>query len=222
VPGENEQPILTVDIVPLTISDESLCVLRAVRLHAPYAGQPALIGGYVNTGLDRTLGDAARRVLAAKAGLRSIYIEQLSTFSGADRDPRGWSASVVYYSLSPLEQLAPALERPGLELTPVTQAHGMPFDHDLIAAAAVARLRSKGAYSDLPARFLGADFTLTELHRTYQIALGVAINEDAFRRKVSERGFLEEIGAKRRDAWATRPARLYRLKPGVAVFDRRI
>lgn len=219
--NEYPRPTLTVDIVPLTVRDDALCVLRAVRRAEPFAGRAALIGGYVHVDEDETLGATARRVLRDKAGLRDLYVEQLSTFSGRDRDPRGWSASVAYYSLSPFESLEPALEREGLALTPVADAGGMPFDHDLILAAAVARLRGKGAYSDLPAQLLPPEFTLTELHRTYQIALGEPINADAFRRKVFERGFLEDVGAKRRHDWATKPSRLYRLKPGSAVFDRK-
>lgn len=218
---DHPRPTLTVDIVPLTIRDDALCVLRAVRAAEPFAGLAALIGGFVHVDADATLGATARRVLAAKAGLSDLYVEQLSTFSGRDRDPRGWSASVAYYSLSPLDRLEPALERDGLELVAIADAGGMPFDHDLILTAAVARLRGKGAYSDLPARFLPAEFTLTELHRTYQVALGEPINADAFRRKVFERGFLEDVGAKRRHDWATKPSRLYRLRPGAAVFDRR-
>ena len=220
------RPMLTVDIVPLTVRDDALCVLRATRAAEPFADRAALIGGYVHLDADDTLGATARRVLREKAGLADLYVEQLSTFSGRDRDPRGWSASVAYYSLSPFERLAPALERAkedngSLDLTPVTQAGGMPFDHDLILAAAVARLRGKGAYSDLPAQLLPPEFTLTELHRTYQVALGEPINADAFRRKVFERGFLEDVGAKRRHDWATKPSRLYRLRPGMAVFDRK-
>lgn len=216
------RPTLTVDIVPLTIHDDALCLLRAIRPNAPFAGRAALIGGFVHVDEDATLGETARRVLREKAGIEHLYVEQLSTFSGRDRDPRGWSASVAYYSLAPYSRLASVLDRPGLELVPVAGAVGMPFDHDLIASAAVERLRGKGAYSDLPARFLPEVFTLTELHRTYQIALGETINGDAFRRKIAERGFLEDLGAKRRDEWATKPSRLFRLKPGVAVFDRRL
>lgn len=217
-----EKPILTVDVVPLTLSDGRLCVLLAARTAQPFAGRPALIGGYVHVDEDRHLGDTARRVLAAKAGLRNLYVEQLSTFSGADRDPRGWSASVVYFSISPADALGDALAIPGLELAPVEAATGMPFDHDRILAAALARLRGKGAYSDLPARFLGPEFTLAELHRVYEIVLGERLNVDAFRRKAMERDFLEETGHKRREPGANRPSLLYRLKQGYAVFDRRV
>lgn len=216
------RPILTVDVVPLTLRDEQLCVLRTIRAADPFQGRAALIGGYVHVDTDESLGATARRVLRDKAGIRNLYVEQLSTFSGATRDPRGWSASVAYYSLSPLPDLEAAEERPGLELVPVDQAPGMPFDHDVILAAAIARLRGKGAYSDLPARLLPPEFTLTELHRTYQVALGEKINADAFRRKVMERGFLEPTGTFRTDAWATKPSRVMRLKPGIALFDKRI
>ena len=219
---EFEKPILTVDIVPLTLRDGELCLLRTVRSNQPFAGRPALIGGYVHVDEDRHLGETARRVLREKAGLSRLYVEQLSTFSGPDRDPRGWSASVAYFSLTPPDAIEPALARGGLELVPVKQARGMPFDHDSILAATLQRLRGKGAYSDLPARLLPKTFTLAELHRTYQIALDEKINIDAFRRKALERDFLEPTGEHRRDEGANRPSLLYRLKRGVAVFDRRI
>lgn len=217
-----ERPILTVDVVPLTLHAGRLCVLLGVRSAEPFAGRPALIGGYVHTDSDAHLGETARRVLSGKAGLSALYVEQLSTFSGARRDPRGWSASVAYFSLSPIDTLAPALERSGLELVPVEQAQGMPFDHDVILAAALQRLRGKGAYSDLPARFLPSGFTLSELHAVYQVALDQALNIDAFRRKVFERDFLEETGEKRRMPGANRPSVLYRLKQAHSIFDRRI
>ena len=103
-------PILTIDVVPLTLADGRLSVLRAVRDRAPFAGRAALIGGYVHVDEDAHLGATARRVLADKAGLNRLYVEQLSTFSGPDRDPRGWSASVAYFSVGPIEALAAALD----------------------------------------------------------------------------------------------------------------
>lgn len=216
------KPILTVDIVPLTLLDDRLALLRQVRENEPFEGRAALIGGYAHIDKDGHLGETARRVLQDKAGLGDLYIEQLSTFSGVERDPRGWSVSVAYFSLSPLATLEPALSRERLELVPVDEAQAMPFDHDLILSAALERLRGKGAYSDLPARLLSPEFSLAELHHVYQIALDEQINIDAFRRKAFERGFLQETGKKRCDPGANRPSALYRLKSGYSVFDRRL
>jgi 8-oxo-dGTP diphosphatase len=217
------RPILTVDLVPLTIGRDRLAVLLARRDRAPFEGQLALVGGYVRVDKDFDLAATARRVLADKAGIVELFIEQLMTFSGPGRDPRGWSASVAYMSLTPAAALEPAVAERGLELVPVDKLPALPFDHERIVATAVARLRGKGAYSDLPARFLGEAFTLAELHRTYQIAIGAALNEDAFRRKIMDRGFVEPIeGEKKRMEGAKKPSQLYRLRPGVAVFDRRL
>lgn len=223
MPEDLAPPTLTVDIVPLTVRGGRLTVLVARRQHEPFAGRTALIGGYVRPDEDADLDATARRVLLFKAGIRDLFVEQLMTFSGRERDPRGWSASVAYFSLTPLAQLEAALDRDGLELVEVDALPLLPFDHARIVATAVARLRGKGAYSDLPARLLEQPFSLGELHRIYELVLGEGLNEDAFRRKMLDRGFIEQVpGAKKRSEGARKPAQLYRLRPGVSVFDRRI
>ncbi len=78
------------------------------RIGAPFEGRPALIGGYVHADEDRDADATAKRVLAAKAGLKNVYAEQLRTFSGQARDPRGWSASIAYVALVPADRLAKA------------------------------------------------------------------------------------------------------------------
>ena len=217
------RPVLTVDVVPLTVHERRLRVVLAEREQPPFQGRLALIGGYVHVDEDADLEATARRVLAAKAGITNLFIEQLMTFSGRGRDPRGWSASVAYYSLVRFEQVEAAVAERGLALAAVEELPPLPFDHGRIVAAAIARLRGKGAYSDLPARFLPEEFTLGELHQIYELALGQAINEDAFRRKIFDRGFIEAVpGSKKRSEGATKPSQLYRLKPGIAVFDRRL
>lgn len=215
--------MLTVDVVPLTVHERRLRVILAEREQPPFQGRLALIGGYVHVDEDADLEATARRVLADKAGIRDLFIEQLMTFSGRDRDPRGWSASVAYYSLVRFERVEAAVAERGLSLVAVDEMPPLPFDHDRIVAAAIARLRGKGAYSDLPARFLPETFTLGELHQIYELALGQTINEDAFRRKIFDRGFIEAVpGSKKRSEGATKPSQLYRLRPGIAVFDRRL
>jgi ADP-ribose pyrophosphatase YjhB (NUDIX family) len=217
------RPVLTVDVVPLTVHERRLRVVLAEREQPPFQGRLALIGGYVHVDEDEDLEATARRVLAAKAGITNLFIEQLMTFSGRERDPRGWSASVAYYSLVRFEQVEAAVAERGLALVAVDALPRLPFDHDRIVATAIARLRGKGAYSDLPARFLPEPFTLGELHQIYELALGQAINEDAFRRKIFDRGFIEAVpGSKKRAEGATKPSQLYRLRPGIAVFDRRL
>ena len=216
-----ERPIVTVDIVPLTILDDRLCVGLQARAAEPFAGRPALIGGYVHTDEDRDLEQAVRRILKAKAGLTGVFVEQLRTFATRDRDPRGWSVSVAYFSAVPHAVLAKAT--PLLQLVPADKPGRLPFDHAAIVQSAVERVRGKGGYSTIPARFLPETFTMPELQRTYEIVMGERLDQSAFRRKINDLDLLEEIvGEKRQTAVARRPTALYRLKAPVAVFDRRL
>ncbi len=95
-------PILcTVDVVLLTLHEQALHVLLQRREREPFAGALALPGGFIHTEEDASAWHAAERVLAQKTGITSPYLEQLATWAGPGRDPRGWSLSVVYYALVP-------------------------------------------------------------------------------------------------------------------------
>ena len=213
--------IVTVDVVLLTIVDGQLSVGLVRRKNEPFAGRDALIGGYVRDE-DRDTLATATRVLQQKAGLDGFFIEQLATFSGPSRDPRGWSVSVAYLALTPLDRLLEAMGAvPRIGLHPVSELGRLPFDHSDIVAAAAARLRSKGAYSTLPARLLPETFTLSELMATYQVALGIPrIDKSSFRRKLMELGLVTPADGQRETGG--RQAQLYRLTNPVSVFDRRL
>ena len=43
--------------------------------------------------------EAARRELQEETGLEKVFLEQLYTFSGLDRDPRERVISIAYYAL---------------------------------------------------------------------------------------------------------------------------
>jgi len=215
------RPILTVDVVLLTLHDDRLHVVLQAREKAPHAGQLALVGGYVHPEEDASTHAAAARVLRDKAGLSVRVLEQLMTFSGTNRDPRGWSASIAYYALLPYEDLA-ARGDPSLKMLPLAEAKGLPFDHETIVAAAFERCRRRAAYSSLPAFLLPPAFTLPELRRAYEAALGRSLNDSAFRRKIDELRMIEQVTGSVSKATA-RPAQLFRLaESGVVEFDRTV
>ncbi|AYC99779.1 NUDIX hydrolase [Neorhizobium sp. NCHU2750] len=215
------RPIVTVDIVLLTVCAARLHVALLPRPGEPYAGAPALIGGYVHTDEDADTQSAVVRILKAKAGLTGIFFEQLKTFASATRDPRGWSVSIAYVALVP-----PALvEHAGvtLDLRPAVSPGELPFDHGEIIKTALERLRGKGAYSTIPARLLPDVFTMSELQAIYETVMGERLDQSAFRRKINDLDLLEEVeGEKRQTERARRPTTLYRLKSPLKVFDRRI
>ena len=204
--------ICTVDVVLMTLRDNRLHVALLKRDHAPYAGLPALPGGYIHATEDADTQAAAARMLREKTGIDSPYLEQLATFSGRARDPRGWSLSVVYYALVPQELIARA-NHPELVLLPVDQARGLPFDHQWIIEAAVERVRNKSSYSSLPVYLCSELFTLPQLQGVYEAILGEPINKVSFRRKIDELDMLEPVSGAMETGKAHRPAQLYRLRP---------
>lgn len=208
----SQKPIIcTVDVVLLCLRGEALHVALLKRDKPPFAGGYALPGGYIHPEEDADTLDAAARMLREKTGIASPYLEQLGTFSGAARDPRGWSISIVYYALVSAELIEPDLS-PGLQLRAVDQLRTLPFDHKEIVLAAIDRVRNKSSYSSLPVYLCGEQFTLPRLQAVYEAILGEPINKVSFRRKMEELNMLEPVEGALEAGRANRPAQLYRLK----------
>lgn len=210
MPARFDLIICTVDIVLLTLHDERLQVVLQQREQEPFAGRLALPGGYIHAQQDQDAWDAAARVLREKTGIDSPYLEQLATFSGPGRDPRGWSVSIAYYALVPPQVLPAGEER--LRMWPVDRLPSLPFDHRAIVELALARVRSKSHYSSLPVYLCGERFTLPQLQGVYEAVIGEPVNKVSFRRKMDELGMLEPIEGALSQGGAHRPAQLWRLR----------
>lgn len=206
---EADSIICTVDVVLLTLRDNALHVALLKRDREPFKGALALPGGYVHVKEDQSAWDAAARVLRDKGGVVSPYLEQLATFAGPGRDPRGWSVSVAYYALVPEALLG---DSGTLSLLPVERLPTLAFDHKGIVEAAVSRVRAKSLYSSLPVYLCGQAFTLPQLQAVYEAVLGEPINKVSFRRKIDQLGVLEPIEGAQEVGRANRPAQLYRLR----------
>ncbi len=197
--------IVTVDVAMFAVAPEGgLKILLPTRPRAPFAGLPALPGVYIQTE-DAHAEAAAQRALATKAGVESPYLEQLATFSGPARDPRGWAVSIAYYALVPWGVIGAA----AAQMVDVTKLPGLPFDHNEIIAVALARLRGKSTYSELPLHLMPPRFTIAELQSVYEQVMGEEISRTVFRKRMVEGGLIVETGEMSRGG-AHRPAALYR------------
>jgi len=218
-----ERPLTTVDVVIFGVLQDALQVLLVKREAAagePYPGAWVLPGGFVDVDRDRDLEACARRKLTEKTGVTSPYLEQLGSWGDARRDPRGWSATHVYFALIPTEgvTLKPGANAADVGWFPIADAgvrKRLAFDHARLLEAAVTRLRGKAEYTSLPVYLLPDLFTLSELQRAYEIVIGRPLEKSAFRTRVLAAEFVEPTARLREGS--NRPARLYRLKPGKEV-----
>lgn len=204
--------VLAADTALFTIRGEELLV-RLIRVERPphFPNNPGLPGGLLHP--DETAEEAAKRHIAEKTGIapNKIYFEQLATFSNVNRDPRGRVVAVAYLALASWEILSEAERADSKEAywQPVARAHKLAYDHDDILRIAVARLRSRAAYTTLMSKLMPKEFTLTELERAYELVVKKDLDKRNFRKKILKLGIVTPV-ARKKSTGAFRPAQLYR------------
>ncbi len=215
---EFERPLTTVDIAIFTVRDQALKVLlvqRPAGAEDPFPAQWALPGGFIDTAKDEDLEGCARRKLKEKTGVETPYLEQLGSWGNAQRDPRGWSATHVYFALIPSEAIvlkagANSADSRWFPVMEERNGEKLAFDHAELLRAAVSRLRSKVEYTSLPVFLMPAEFTLAELQQTYEIILGRRLEKKSFRTRMASADLFDAVP--RMKSGPNRPAQLYRLK----------
>ena len=231
-PGEFPPFAVTVDLAVFTIRAGVLAVLLVQRRDHPYRGYWALPGGFVRA--SESAGDAALRELAEETGVTTFtgHLEQLRTYSEPDRDPRMRVVSVAHVALAPeLPDPRPGGDAEAARWWPVEDlgleqggpdAPALAFDHPLILADAVERVRSKLEYTTLAASFVEEPFALADLRRVYAAVWGTAPDLGNFRRKVlSTDGFVVEAQRSPQAAAGQaggRPPLLYRRGDAVVMY----
>lgn len=225
--ADYDRPSLAVDIVLLTTINDILHVLLVRRDEQPQNNTWSLPGGFVQ--MAESLDQAANRVIAEKAGLQDIFVEQLYTFGAVNRDPRGRVISVAYFALVDSDKLIDALPsedfnrklvqvRFAQKSEAVVQATAqdieggqipLTFDHEEILGVAIARLQGKLDYSQIGFELLPNKFTLRQLQNIHETIRGHSVNKDSFRKRMLATGLVESTG-QREEQVGHRPAELYR------------
>ena len=206
---------VAVDVVTVALADDgdgagTPVFLALRRPRPPFAGDWALPGTLVREGED--LQEAVLRILSDGPGLpQPRHLEQLATFGAPDRDPRGRVFSASYLALVP----RPVPVRETAQWWPVAQPPPLAFDHGMILASAVQRLRAKLSYSNVAYGLLPDTFTLSELQAVYEAVLDRHLDKRNFRKKLLSLNVLSETEGQRRGPH--RPAQLYRFRDAALV-----
>lgn len=222
---EYPRPILTIDIALFTLVDNRVHIALMPRptdaVREP--GLMALPGGFVHPQEDSAAEDSAVRVLRTKLGFTPNHLEQAFTESGATRDPDGWSASIVFLAVHPIELLRPLADDGRVTLYDVNDGvEALPtlaFDHKLLIEKAIERLRKKASYSSVVGHFFHQGFTMLELRTAYESLLKISLFNANFRKKIESMDLVEPWGVQ---ATTGRPAKKYRLKDTLRYFDKQI
>lgn len=203
-----EKAMTTVDIVVFTIENKKLKILLIQRKYSPFKHMWALPGGFVRS--SEELESAALRELKEETGVSGAYLEQLYTFGGKNRDPRGRVITVAYVALVPRHtmRLKASYDAADVDTFSTASLPRLAFDHKEIIQYALTRLRNKIQYANVAWSLLPKTFTLGEIQRVYEIILGKRLDKRNFRKKILSLGMLRELRTMRRGL-RQRPARLY-------------
>jgi len=131
-----------VDVVLITIERKPK-VLLIRRKNEPFAGRWAFPGGFVDE--NEPLESAARRELHEETGIKAGSLEQIGTFGDPERDPRGWTISVVFLGRVRPKGVRPKANDDAQEVGwhPLDAPPPLAFDHAEILKAAASYLKGR-------------------------------------------------------------------------------
>src|SRR5260370_42677481 len=192
------RPKVAVDTVVFAVEGGRLKTYLVQLRRGAVRGRWAFAGGLVRMGEMRD--EAARRELFASTGIREAYLEQLFTFGDPSRDPRAHVVSVAYMALIPdVRAVSASCEKyANGKWYEVTRLPQLAYDHSLMAAYAVKRLKSRLEYTNISYALLPNEFTFADVEQLCSLIPGRPLDRGNFSRSILAMGMLTLLPHTRR------------------------
>jgi len=159
---------------------------------------------------EENLDMAASRVLYELTGLREIYLEQVGAFGDPDRlnkpqdqmwlkavrqNPDDRVITVAYYSLVNMNNYTPQASSfaKSASWIPLESVKDLAFDHMNILQAAFNKLQEKIRIQPIGFNLLPEKFTLSQLHKLYELILLRELDKRNFRRKMLKLDIVQSL-----------------------------
>lgn len=200
---------LATSVVVFGFDGDQLVTLLATKQGEPFEGAHILPSAVILPA--EAPENVAKKLLRDLSGADNWPLEQLNSFANPYRNPSGRVVNIAYYSLIRLtEELKADLQSRGFTWVPVQKVPSMAYDHDEVLLYARERFKRRVKRRPVGFTLLPREFTLNEIQRLYECALGKKFDKRNFRRKVLKSQLLLETGnSVRSSARAKRPSRLY-------------
>ncbi|PKQ43858.1 NUDIX hydrolase [Confluentibacter flavum] len=186
--------LLAVDSIIFGFDKAGLKILLIKRDFEPELGKWSLMGGFLKE--DENLDEAAIRILQHLTGLRTIYMEQLYTFSKVDRDPVERTLSVAYYALIDIAMHDKELINTSAQWFSLDKAPHLIFDHNQMVEKAIARLKRRALSKPIGFELLPPKFTMRQLQKLYESILDKKLDKRNFINKINSFGILVRLDEK--------------------------
>ena len=136
------RPAVTTDCLVFREGTKCIELLLIKRRKDPYKNFWALPGGFLE--MDETPIDGVKRELAEETGLKVVELKEVGTFGELDRDPRGRTITIVYYTYLKDNNISLNAQSDAIELRwfPMSKIPELAFDHREIINEAKLKLKS--------------------------------------------------------------------------------
>lgn len=201
---------ISVDCVIFGFEKKDLKVLLIKSDLEEFADKWSLLGDLIDP--DEDLDSAPYRVLKQRTGLDDVFLQQVGSFGDVNRHPSGRVITTAYYSLINIRNHKLKITDNEVHWHTVADVKELAFDHKKIMNACLERLRVQIMDEPVIFNLLPEKFSLRELQDLYQSILGIKLDRRNFRKKISLKSWLHDIGEMENDV-PHRPGKLYKLKP---------
>ena len=132
-------PAVTCDCVVFRYEGGTWYTLLIERGNDPYKGCWAIPGGFLN--MDEDAEQGALRELEEETGLKLPHAVQFGAFTKVDRDPRGRTISIAYYTVTDKKEVSGCDDAAKAQWFPIDEIPTLAFDHDEMFKKALERFR---------------------------------------------------------------------------------
>jgi len=190
-----DRQLIAVDCIIFGFDAGMLKLLLLKRNFEPGKGKWSLAGGFLKK--EENLDESAARVLYDLTGLRNIYLEQLTAYGLADRDPGERVVSIAYFALLNIVDYDMDLIRDYEACwCPLSQMPELIFDHRDMVDKALKRLKRKAKIQPIGFELLPEKFTLPQLQLLYEAIYQKELDKRNFRKKILSMELLDKLQEK--------------------------
>ena len=201
---------IAVECCVFGFQDNQLKILLVKRSIDPFKDHWVIPGGAMGEG--KTLPESVNDVLDNLTGIKKMKLEQVASYSDVLRHPVKRVVSVSFYALVKPENY-PTIPKnyiSDIKWFGLDELPKLGFDHDLLLADALDKLRVNLREHLVFGELLSDRFTLTELQELYENILGEKLDRRNFRKKILQMNLLEATNEKK--AGVKGGPTLYKLK----------
>lgn len=136
------RPAVTTDTMVFREGAQCIEILLIKRKKEPYKDFWALPGGFLE--IEETPEEGSKRELKEETGLDVKILKEVGTFGEIDRDPRGRTITIAFYTFLPGNRQKAVAETDAAEVSwfSIQELPDMAFDHKEILKEGLLKLKS--------------------------------------------------------------------------------